>query len=102
MPLLRPSSGDDQSFALLLWIGQGGMDFSVAWARPGRVATWPCCLAQIMVGSRSTLLPKVGRKGFNSMPKVGNKGFNSLVILVCWELWKHRNACVFEKSGWML
>ncbi|WVZ53725.1 hypothetical protein U9M48_004630 [Paspalum notatum var. saurae] len=24
------------------------------------------------------------------------KGFNSLVILVSWELWKHRNACVFE------
>ncbi|WVZ94059.1 hypothetical protein U9M48_040001, partial [Paspalum notatum var. saurae] len=23
-------------------------------------------------------------------------GFNSLVILVSWELWKHRNACVFE------
>jgi hypothetical protein len=33
----------------------------------------------------------------NSLPKVGRKGFNSLVILVCWELWKHRNACVFEK-----
>ncbi|WVZ86079.1 hypothetical protein U9M48_032920 [Paspalum notatum var. saurae] len=33
----------------------------------------------------------------NALPKVGRKGFNSLVILVCWELWKHRNACVFEK-----
>jgi hypothetical protein len=33
----------------------------------------------------------------NSLPKVGRKGFNSLAILVCWELWKHRYACVFEK-----
>jgi hypothetical protein len=24
------------------------------------------------------------------------KGFNSLVILVAWELWKHRNAIVFQ------
>jgi hypothetical protein len=24
------------------------------------------------------------------------KGLNSLIILVAWEIWKHRNACVFE------
>ncbi|WVZ79973.1 hypothetical protein U9M48_027494 [Paspalum notatum var. saurae] len=33
----------------------------------------------------------------SSLPKEGRKGFNSLVILVSWELWKHRNACVFKK-----
>ncbi|WVZ83296.1 hypothetical protein U9M48_030458 [Paspalum notatum var. saurae] len=33
----------------------------------------------------------------NALPKEGRKGFNSLVILVYWELWKHRNACMFEK-----
>ena len=26
------------------------------------------------------------------------KGFNSLVILVAWWLWKHRNACVFDRT----
>ena len=30
-------------------------------------------------------------------PKELKKGLNSLFILVAWELWKHRNACVFEK-----
>uniref|UniRef100_A0A0A8Y9S1 Uncharacterized protein n=1 Tax=Arundo donax TaxID=35708 RepID=A0A0A8Y9S1_ARUDO len=24
------------------------------------------------------------------------KGLNSLIILVAWELWKHRNGCVFN------
>jgi hypothetical protein len=24
-------------------------------------------------------------------------GFNSMVALVAWWLWKHRNACVFDK-----
>jgi hypothetical protein len=32
----------------------------------------------------------------NRLPKDLRKGFNSLVILVTWEIWKHRNACVFD------
>jgi len=32
-------------------------------------------------------------KGFD---KKMRKGLNSLIILVAWELWKHRNACVFK------
>ncbi|WVZ76691.1 hypothetical protein U9M48_024644, partial [Paspalum notatum var. saurae] len=31
-----------------------------------------------------------------SIPKQLQNGFNSLVFLVSWELWKHRNACIFE------
>ncbi|WVZ85170.1 LOW QUALITY PROTEIN: hypothetical protein U9M48_032120 [Paspalum notatum var. saurae] len=31
-----------------------------------------------------------------SLEKSLQKGFNSLVILVSWELWKNRNACVFD------
>ncbi|WVZ94091.1 hypothetical protein U9M48_040028 [Paspalum notatum var. saurae] len=30
-------------------------------------------------------------------PKELKKGLNSLIILVAWEVWKHRNACVFEE-----
>ncbi|WVZ76358.1 hypothetical protein U9M48_024338 [Paspalum notatum var. saurae] len=30
-------------------------------------------------------------------PKELKKGLNFLIILVAWEVWKHRNACVFEK-----
>ena len=27
------------------------------------------------------------------------KGLNSLIILVAWEIWKHRNVCVFEGAS---
>ncbi|KAG0516531.1 hypothetical protein BDA96_09G011000 [Sorghum bicolor] len=30
------------------------------------------------------------------IPRGSCKGLNSLIILVAWELWKYRNACVFE------
>ncbi|WVZ66318.1 hypothetical protein U9M48_015558, partial [Paspalum notatum var. saurae] len=30
-------------------------------------------------------------------PKELKKGLNSLIILVAWEVWKHRIACVFEE-----
>jgi hypothetical protein len=29
------------------------------------------------------------------VPKEMKKGLNSLIILVPWEVWKHRNSCVF-------
>ena len=32
-----------------------------------------------------------------AVPKEMRKGLNSLIILVAWEIWKHRNDCVFEK-----
>jgi len=32
-------------------------------------------------------------KGFD---KKMRKGLNYLIILVAWEIWKRRNACVFE------
>ena len=28
--------------------------------------------------------------------RVEREGLNTLIILVVWEIWKHRNACVFE------
>jgi hypothetical protein len=37
------------------------------------------------------------RQAITAAPKEARKGLNSLIILVAWELWKHRNACVFEK-----
>jgi hypothetical protein len=33
------------------------------------------------------------------VPKKRKKGFNSLVVLIAWWLWKHRNACVFERAS---
>lgn len=38
------------------------------------------------------------RKSIAAAPKEAHKGLNSLLILVAWELSKHRNACVFEKK----
>ncbi|WVZ53711.1 LOW QUALITY PROTEIN: hypothetical protein U9M48_004616, partial [Paspalum notatum var. saurae] len=35
-------------------------------------------------------------RAISRVPKEMKKGLNSLIILVAWELWKHRNACVFE------
>ncbi|WVZ62062.1 hypothetical protein U9M48_011850 [Paspalum notatum var. saurae] len=43
--------------------------------------------------SESKVLSRFSKRS----PKEGRKGFNSMVILVCWELWKRRNACVLEK-----
>jgi hypothetical protein len=31
------------------------------------------------------------------VPKQMRDGLNSLISLVLWYLWKHRNACVFDK-----
>ncbi|RCV06200.1 hypothetical protein SETIT_1G144200v2 [Setaria italica] len=42
--------------------------------------------------------PAYSRKN-RSVPKELRKGLNSLIILVAWDLWKHRNACVFEWAG---
>jgi len=38
-------------------------------------------------------------KTIKDVPKEIRKGLNSLIILVAWELWKHRNACVFEGAS---
>lgn len=38
------------------------------------------------------------RKAITSVPKERLKGLNSLIILVAWEVRKHRNACVFENA----
>jgi len=38
------------------------------------------------------------RKTVAAAPKEARKGLNSLIILVAWEVWKHCNACVFEKK----
>jgi hypothetical protein len=36
-----------------------------------------------------------------SVPEEMCKGLNSLTILVAWEIWKHRNTCVFMKLDQM-
>ena len=33
-----------------------------------------------------------------AIPKEARKGLNSLIILVAWEIWKHRNTCVFDNK----
>jgi hypothetical protein len=53
------------------------------------------------------LAPKLGDSCFSSwwcktikaVPTELREGLNSLIILVAWELWKHRNACVFEGAS---
>jgi hypothetical protein len=38
-------------------------------------------------------------KTIKAVPTELREGLNSLIILVAWELWKHRNACVFEGAS---
>ena len=39
------------------------------------------------------------RESEDRVPQPQKKGFNSLVILVAWQIWKHRNTCVFEAAS---
>ena len=50
------------------------------------------------------IAPQPSTTGFSSwwyravkeVPKESRKGVNSLIILVGWEIWKHRNNCIFN------
>jgi len=37
-------------------------------------------------------------KSYKVCAKGDKKGLNSLIILVAWEVWKHRNTCVFYNA----
>jgi hypothetical protein len=39
------------------------------------------------------------RKTMSRVSKEHRKGVNSLIILGAWIIWKHRNACVFERAS---
>ena len=38
------------------------------------------------------------KRSIAAVPKEAHKGLNSLIILVAWEIWKHRNSCVFDNK----
>uniref|UniRef100_A0A0A9HM32 Uncharacterized protein n=1 Tax=Arundo donax TaxID=35708 RepID=A0A0A9HM32_ARUDO len=38
------------------------------------------------------------RRAMRGVAKEHRKGLNSLVILIAWEIWKHRNDCVFNNA----
>ena len=38
------------------------------------------------------------KRSIAAVPKEIRKGLNSLIILVAWEIWKHRNSCVFDNK----
>ena len=64
---------------------------------------WTICLQQLgllQLAPQPTTVRFSGwwRKTVAAAPKEARKGLNSLIILVAWEVWKHRNACVFEKK----
>ena len=38
------------------------------------------------------------KRSIAAVPKEVCKGLNSLIIVVEWEIWKHRNSCVFDNK----
>ena len=48
----------------------------------------------LTIGTRS--FSRWWRSMIRGVPKETRKGLNFLIILVAWEIWKHRNSCVFE------
>jgi hypothetical protein len=38
------------------------------------------------------------KRSIAAVPKEARKGLNTLIILVAWEIWKHRNTCVFDNK----
>lgn len=53
-------------------------------------------IANVSPASANSLFNSWWSRAAQVLPKEEREGFNSLLILVAWELWKHRNACVFQ------
>ena len=49
--------------------------------------------------TRSIIFADWWKKAVRKLQKQHRKGFNSLCILGAWTIWKHRNACVFNKAA---
>jgi hypothetical protein len=46
--------------------------------------------------SDATVFQEWWREAERNVSKHKKKGFNSIVTLVAWQIWKHRNACVWQ------
>ena len=55
-------------------------------------------LTQLAPNILDSSFPKWWRKTTKLVPKEKRQGLNSLIILIAWEIWKHRNTCVFENE----
>ena len=54
------------------------------------------CLQQHHISLQPSLSGGPCTCAVRGLPKEMHKGLNSLIILVNWEIWKHRNTIVFE------
>jgi hypothetical protein len=55
-------------------------------------------LTELVSNIAEPSFPKWWRKVVKLVPKERRQGLNSLTILTTWEIWKHRNSCVFENT----
>jgi len=58
----------------------------------------PLNLASLVPTRRTLSFADWCKKSARKVQKEHRKGFKSFVILGAWNLWKHRNACVFDGS----
>lgn len=55
-------------------------------------------LTELVSNIAEPSFPNWWRKVVKLVPKERRQGLNSLTILTTWEIWKHRNSCVFENT----
>ena len=58
----------------------------------------PLHLSDLTPSASETRFSLWWKRALSAVPKGIRKGLNSLIILVSWEVWKHRNSCVFENA----
>ena len=86
LPLLRPGRRKYSTHPPhLMWVCKAGLDLDLPEIK----------ILTVMAPESTSRFCGWWCHTLRSVPKEMRKGLNSLIILVVWELWKHRNACAF-------
>jgi hypothetical protein len=87
LPLMWPGRRNNSAYPHLLFVYLAGLEKFFFRSCVCSSATYLC--NQFLSGGLCSCAVR-------GLPKEMHKGLNSLIILVNWEIWKHRNTIVFE------